>query len=202
MTLYPKLAVYLQWPRQVWNVNDPSFLIQSPILCRFPSRCSGCCWSTWVVFQKTFNIKNRPCLCCELILVLYLFLPGSGTLCASWQCLEVPRGPPPSLAVQFVGSGASLSGMDVELVGSRYRMSLVKKRFATGDVVDTQALMFWVFFPQCGWQLSFTNKLFIFKLKCAFRKRFMSWFLWAKISFVPNTWKRNVQGSLLFGNVV
>uniref|UniRef100_H3C1B6 FCH and mu domain containing endocytic adaptor 1 n=1 Tax=Tetraodon nigroviridis TaxID=99883 RepID=H3C1B6_TETNG len=37
-----------------------------------------------------------------------------------------------SLAVQFVGSGTSLSGMDVELVGSRYRMSLVKKRFATG----------------------------------------------------------------------
>uniref|UniRef100_A0A3Q3LQB8 FCH and mu domain containing endocytic adaptor 1 n=1 Tax=Mastacembelus armatus TaxID=205130 RepID=A0A3Q3LQB8_9TELE len=57
---------------------------------------------------------------------------GSGTLCVSWQCLEVPRGPPPSLAVQFVGSGASLSGMDVELVGSRYRMSLIKKRFATG----------------------------------------------------------------------
>uniref|UniRef100_A0A7N6BFT2 MHD domain-containing protein n=1 Tax=Anabas testudineus TaxID=64144 RepID=A0A7N6BFT2_ANATE len=57
---------------------------------------------------------------------------SSGTLCASWQCLEVPRGPPPSLAVQFVGSGASLSGMDVELVGGRYRMSLVKKRFATG----------------------------------------------------------------------
>ncbi|KAM6962728.1 f-BAR domain only protein 1 [Aplochiton taeniatus] len=57
---------------------------------------------------------------------------GSGTLCASWQCLEVPHGPPPSLAVQFVGSGASLSGMDVELVGNRYRMSLVKKRFATG----------------------------------------------------------------------
>ncbi|MEQ2282391.1 hypothetical protein AMECASPLE_000172 [Ameca splendens] len=57
---------------------------------------------------------------------------GSGTLCASWQCLEAPRGPPPSLAVQFVGSGTSLSGMDVELVGTRYRMSLVKKRFATG----------------------------------------------------------------------
>ncbi|KAM7409720.1 hypothetical protein PAMA_001284 [Pampus argenteus] len=57
---------------------------------------------------------------------------GSGTLCASWQCLEIPRGPPPSLAVQFLGTGASLSGMDVELVGTRYRMSLVKKRFATG----------------------------------------------------------------------
>uniref|UniRef100_A0A1A7X7T5 FCH domain only 1 n=1 Tax=Iconisemion striatum TaxID=60296 RepID=A0A1A7X7T5_9TELE len=60
---------------------------------------------------------------------------GSGTLCASWQCLEAPRGPPPSLAVQFVGSGTSLSGMDVELVGSRYRMSLVKKRFATGKYI-------------------------------------------------------------------
>ncbi|XP_066551735.1 f-BAR domain only protein 1 isoform X2 [Amia ocellicauda] len=57
---------------------------------------------------------------------------GSGTLCASWQCREVPRGPPPSMGVQFVGSGASLSGLDIELVGSRYRMSLVKKRFATG----------------------------------------------------------------------
>lgn len=57
---------------------------------------------------------------------------GSGTLCASWQCLEAPRGAPPSLAVQFVGSGATLSGMDLELVGSRYRMSLIKKRFATG----------------------------------------------------------------------
>uniref|UniRef100_A0A8C6LQ59 FCH and mu domain containing endocytic adaptor 1 n=1 Tax=Nothobranchius furzeri TaxID=105023 RepID=A0A8C6LQ59_NOTFU len=60
---------------------------------------------------------------------------GSGTLCASWQCLEAPCGPPPSLAVQFVGSGASLSGVDVELVGSRYRMSLVKKRFATGKYI-------------------------------------------------------------------
>ncbi|XP_035269199.1 F-BAR domain only protein 1 isoform X2 [Anguilla anguilla] len=57
---------------------------------------------------------------------------GSGTLCASWQCLEAPRGPPPSLAVQFTGSGAALSGLGVELVGGRYRMSLVKKRFATG----------------------------------------------------------------------
>lgn len=65
-------------------------------------------------------------------------VPGSGTLCASWQCLEVPRAPPPSLAVQFVGSGTSLSGMDVELVGSRYRMSLVKKRFATGETRKTQ----------------------------------------------------------------
>ncbi|XP_068175890.1 f-BAR domain only protein 1 isoform X2 [Antennarius striatus] len=65
---------------------------------------------------------------------------GSGTLCVSWQCLEVPRGPPPNLAVQFVGSGASLSGMDVELVGSRYRMSLVKKRFTTGKYMASCSL--------------------------------------------------------------
>uniref|UniRef100_A0A667WKE1 FCH and mu domain containing endocytic adaptor 1 n=1 Tax=Myripristis murdjan TaxID=586833 RepID=A0A667WKE1_9TELE len=73
------------------------------------------------------NLFPRPCVPFGCVAVT-----GSGTLCASWQCLEVPRGPPPSLAVQFVGSGASLSGIDVELVGSRYRMSLVKKRFATG----------------------------------------------------------------------
>ncbi|XP_053710719.1 F-BAR domain only protein 1 [Synchiropus splendidus] len=65
---------------------------------------------------------------------------GSGTLCASWQCLEAPRGPPPSLAVQFVGSGASLAGLEVELVGSRYRMSLVKKRFATGKYMAACSL--------------------------------------------------------------
>ncbi|XP_018583673.1 f-BAR domain only protein 1 [Scleropages formosus] len=59
----------------------------------------------------------------------------SGQLCASWQSSELSHGPNPSLAVQFVGTGASLSGLDVELVGSRYRMSLVKKRFATGKYV-------------------------------------------------------------------
>uniref|UniRef100_W5LXY9 FCH and mu domain containing endocytic adaptor 1 n=1 Tax=Lepisosteus oculatus TaxID=7918 RepID=W5LXY9_LEPOC len=57
---------------------------------------------------------------------------GSGTLCASWQCLQGSRASPPNIGVQFLGSGASLSGLDIELVGSRYRMSLVKKRFATG----------------------------------------------------------------------
>ncbi|KAK7889307.1 hypothetical protein WMY93_024867 [Mugilogobius chulae] len=46
-----------------------------------------------------------------------------------WRPPEVPL---PAWPLQFVGSGASLSGMDLELVGSRYRMSLVKKRFATG----------------------------------------------------------------------
>lgn len=90
--------------------------------------------------EKVYSEKTS--LVCETLTKLRqqqsFCVPGSGTLCASWQCLEVPRGPPPSLAVQFVGSGTSLSGMDVELVGSRYRMSLVKKRFATGDAVNTR----------------------------------------------------------------
>ncbi|XP_058871197.1 F-BAR domain only protein 1-like [Acipenser ruthenus] len=57
---------------------------------------------------------------------------GAGTVCASWQCRDVLRGALPSVGVQFVGSGEALSGVDLELVGGRYRMSLVKKRFATG----------------------------------------------------------------------
>lgn len=95
------------------------------------------------------------CVCVSLL------LPGSGTLCASWQCLEVPRGPPPSLAVQFVGSGTSLSGLDVELVGSRYRMSLVKKRFATGEGLklththgSTHRFLILLSFIICSQQLS------------------------------------------------
>ncbi|MBN3306514.1 FCHO1 protein, partial [Amia calva] len=81
---------------------------------------------------------------------------GSGTLCASWQCREVPRGPPPSMGVQFVGSGASLSGLDIELVGSRYRMSLVKKRFATGTLCrETYTLTNSLSIPQSTERLFF-----------------------------------------------
>lgn len=36
------------------------------------------------------------------------------------------------MAAQFTSEGATLSGVDLELVGSGYRMSLVKRRFATG----------------------------------------------------------------------
>ena len=85
------------------------------------------------IFTALNNSLSLSLSLCVSVSLSVCHVSGSGTLCASWQCLEVPRGPPPSLAVQFVGSGASLSGMDVELVGSRYRMSLVKKRFATGD---------------------------------------------------------------------
>ncbi|XP_059575532.1 F-BAR domain only protein 1 isoform X2 [Alligator mississippiensis] len=56
---------------------------------------------------------------------------GCGRLSASWQPLDGPSRPSP-VAAQFTSEGSTLSGVELELVGSGYRMSLVKKRFATG----------------------------------------------------------------------
>ncbi|XP_023481204.1 F-BAR domain only protein 1 isoform X2 [Equus caballus] len=56
---------------------------------------------------------------------------GSGCLSASWEPCSGPSTPSP-VAAQFTSEGATLSGVDLELVGSGYRMSLVKRRFATG----------------------------------------------------------------------
>ncbi|NWH92787.1 FCHO1 protein, partial [Aegithalos caudatus] len=56
---------------------------------------------------------------------------GCGRLSASWEPLEGPSKPSP-VAAQFSSEGSTLSGVEVELVGAGYRMSLVKKRFATG----------------------------------------------------------------------
>lgn len=56
---------------------------------------------------------------------------GSGHLLASWEPLDSPSRPTPVTA-QFTGDGSTISGANVELVGSGYQMSLVRKRFATG----------------------------------------------------------------------
>ncbi|GAB1293282.1 F-BAR domain only protein 1 [Apodemus speciosus] len=56
---------------------------------------------------------------------------GSGHLSASWQPQSGPSTPSP-VAAQFTSEGATLSGLDLELLGGGYRMSLVKRRFATG----------------------------------------------------------------------
>lgn len=56
---------------------------------------------------------------------------GSGRLSASWQPQSGPSTPSP-VAAQFTSEGATLSGLDLELLGGGYRMSLVKRRFATG----------------------------------------------------------------------
>ncbi|XP_007943535.1 F-BAR domain only protein 1 [Orycteropus afer afer] len=56
---------------------------------------------------------------------------GSGHLSASWEPRSGPSTPSP-VAAQFTSEGTTLSGVDLELVGSGYRMSLIKRRFATG----------------------------------------------------------------------
>ncbi|XP_018413745.1 PREDICTED: F-BAR domain only protein 2 [Nanorana parkeri] len=56
---------------------------------------------------------------------------GSGSLRAKFDISEGPSNPS-TLAVQFVSDSSTLSGVDIELVGTGYRLSLVKKRFCTG----------------------------------------------------------------------
>ncbi|XP_078531398.1 F-BAR domain only protein 2 isoform X1 [Lissotriton helveticus] len=56
---------------------------------------------------------------------------GSGSLRAKFDLSEGPS-KPTTVAVQFVSEGGTLSGVDLELVGSGYRLSLMKKRFSSG----------------------------------------------------------------------
>ncbi|XP_010226948.1 PREDICTED: FCH domain only protein 2-like, partial [Tinamus guttatus] len=56
---------------------------------------------------------------------------GSGSLRAKFELSEGPS-KPATLALQFLSEGSTLSGVDVELAGTGYHLSLLKKRFATG----------------------------------------------------------------------
>uniref|UniRef100_A0A1A8L6L5 F-BAR domain only protein 2 n=2 Tax=Nothobranchius TaxID=28779 RepID=A0A1A8L6L5_9TELE len=56
---------------------------------------------------------------------------GAGSLRAKFDLSDGPSSPS-TLAVQFMNDGSTLSGVDMELQGSGYRLSLNKKRFATG----------------------------------------------------------------------
>ncbi|XP_075447982.1 F-BAR domain only protein 2 isoform X2 [Ascaphus truei] len=56
---------------------------------------------------------------------------GAGSLRAKFDLTEGPI-KPSTLTVQFVSDGSTLSGVDVELMGTGYRLSLVKKKFITG----------------------------------------------------------------------
>lgn len=64
--------------------------------------------------------------------VLYLCPTGVGALLGRFQMTEGPCRPS-QLAVQFTSEGSTLSGCDIQLVGTGYRLSLVKKRFAAGQ---------------------------------------------------------------------
>ncbi|XP_028318193.1 F-BAR domain only protein 2 isoform X4 [Gouania willdenowi] len=56
---------------------------------------------------------------------------NEGSLRAKFDLSDGPSNPS-TLAVQFVNEGSTLSGVDMELLGAGYRISLNKKRFATG----------------------------------------------------------------------
>ncbi|KAK0139470.1 F-BAR domain only protein 2 [Merluccius polli] len=56
---------------------------------------------------------------------------GAGSLRAKFELSSGPS-TPATLAVQFMNEGSTLSGVDMELQGTGYRLSLSKKRFATG----------------------------------------------------------------------
>ncbi|KAM6902615.1 F-BAR domain only protein 2 isoform 5-T6 [Xenentodon cancila] len=56
---------------------------------------------------------------------------GAGSLRAKFELSDGPSNPS-TLAVQFMNEGSTLSGADMELQGTGYRLSLNKKRFATG----------------------------------------------------------------------
>ncbi|XP_029300087.1 F-BAR domain only protein 2 isoform X2 [Cottoperca gobio] len=56
---------------------------------------------------------------------------GAGSLRAKFDLSDGPSSSS-TLAVQFMSEGSTLSGVDMELLGPGYRLSLNKKRFATG----------------------------------------------------------------------
>ena len=81
----------------------------------------------FMVRKLLYFLPNNQLLSCVVFV-------GSGSLRAKF---ELSGGPskPATLAVQFMSEGNTLSGIDVELVGTGYRLSLLKKRFATGKTL-------------------------------------------------------------------
>uniref|UniRef100_A0A3B3VUX1 F-BAR domain only protein 2 n=1 Tax=Poecilia latipinna TaxID=48699 RepID=A0A3B3VUX1_9TELE len=61
---------------------------------------------------------------------------GAGSLRAKFELSNGPSSPS-TLAVQFMNEGSTLSGVDMDLQGTGYRLSLNKKRFATGMLNGT-----------------------------------------------------------------
>uniref|UniRef100_A0A669Q2Y4 FCH and mu domain containing endocytic adaptor 1 n=1 Tax=Phasianus colchicus TaxID=9054 RepID=A0A669Q2Y4_PHACC len=86
--------------------------------------------------EPVTNVRLQPKASWNLeekrLLWKLLDVPSCGRLSASWQPLCGPSKPSP-VAAQFSSEGSTLSGVEVELAGAGYRMSLVKKRFATGS---------------------------------------------------------------------
>ena len=56
---------------------------------------------------------------------------GKGCLRAKFDVGDGPS-KPSMAAFQFIGDGTTTSGIDFELLGAGYRLSLIKKRFISG----------------------------------------------------------------------
>ena len=76
----------------------------------------------FVFYSCVLLTSESICLC---------LTPGAGSLRAKFELSDGPSNPS-TLAVQFMSEGSTLSGVDMELQGTGYRLSLNKKRFATG----------------------------------------------------------------------
>ena len=63
---------------------------------------------------------------------------GIGSLRGRFQLSDGP-GVQGTIAAQFNCEGTTLSGVDFELVGPGYRLSLVKKRFVSGSYTSNSA---------------------------------------------------------------
>uniref|UniRef100_A0A8C7XE64 F-BAR domain only protein 2 n=1 Tax=Oryzias sinensis TaxID=183150 RepID=A0A8C7XE64_9TELE len=81
--------------------------------------------------QSLPNSICRTSSCAVSSPLLHVRPSGAGSIRAKFDLSNGPSNPS-TLAVQFMSEGATLSGVDMELLGSGYRLSLSKKRFATG----------------------------------------------------------------------
>lgn len=61
-------------------------------------------------------------------------MSGSGSLRAKFELSDGPS-IPATLAVQFFNEGSTISGVEMELAGSGYRLSLNKKRLVSGKTL-------------------------------------------------------------------
>ena len=87
-----------------------------------------------LLFMVIYVLLLNVCVCvivCVCACVCVCGAPGAGSLRAKFELSSGPS-TPATLAVQFMNEGSTLSGVDMELQGPGYRLSLTKKRFATG----------------------------------------------------------------------
>lgn len=77
------------------------------------------------------QLTSQYMFACVMMVLFPVIAAGVGALLGRFQMTEGPC-KPSQLSVQFTSEGSTLSGCDIQLVGTGYRLSLVKKRFAAG----------------------------------------------------------------------